>query len=707
MKNMERLMSISYELSRGDSRRRAASVRKPHLFARGVLVLIVSMLIVSPSTADVLCRIDFETGDLSQTHSIHKDKDAQLQVAENPSGSGWVMKSSISSKEERAEIRVHRDPVPSERWYGWSLFLPKGYTEVKGKSDILFQWHRGGGAPSWARGHPMCFMINSEGRYQLIWTFQKSIGNPTSRVNESQDLRIGYIADRDKWVHWALHAKWSIADDGYLGVYRNGKLVWQRRGANWLNWGPGPMVKAGIYTGDPGWSGNNPTLVYHDNIIVGDADSEIREVCPALTATETAENQVSSGRMQKLRVGPNKRFLVKEDGSAFVWIGATMWKWRALGSRQIKQIIDDHSRRGYTLLQVIAYPDSYDRVDEMVRYAQTKNMYMGLLTGWYRDVLKGTEDELYQRGRTLGARYRDDNNIIWLTAGEAGGHNRKGTIPDNKLEALVRGIRDGDTGDKLLTVHADYKRGTSIDNDTRIVDFDNWQTSQWGSPVDLPRNDPRQWTVWQAISHDYNRKPIKPTLDSEAWYENNKDHFGATPFAIRRRAYYTILAGGLGHTYGAGGIWDGLIEPQGRSGDWEEALKYEGYIQIGYLSEFLHSFGNDLLKLRPDQSIIVDGNSDSYDEHIEASVADDGGFALVYSADDSSYRLDLTRLRAESVLAKWYNPRENIYSDDVNSPYSCTNSSQTFDPPGRVGPGNDWVLILGNVARSDTKPVRL
>ncbi len=660
-----------------------------------LLPIILACALASDAAGAVLCRIDFETGDFSQVHSIHKDRGASLKVIRNPIGTDWVMESSISPEQERAEIRVHRDPVPSERWYGWSLYLPEGYTEVKGKSDILFQWHRGGGSPSWAKGHPMCFMINSEGRYQLIWTFQKSVDNTKSRVNKSQDLGISYIGDRGKWVHWALHTKWSISDDGYLGVYRNGELVLKHRGANWLNWGPGPMVKAGIYTGDPGWSGNNPTVLCHDNIIVGDENSSLYEVCPGLNGRTHGPNQLVSGQMQKLRIGPNKRFLVREDGSAFVWIGSTMWKWKTLTSEQIKRIIDDHSSRGYTVLQVIAYPDSYDRVDEMVRYAETKGLYMALLTGWYRDVLRGSEEELYRRGRTLGARYRNNNNVIWLTAGEAGGHNRKGTIPDNKIEALVRGIRDGDAGHKLLTIYADYKRGTSIDNDTLIVDFDNWQTSQWGSPTDLPRNDPRKWTVWEAISYDYNRTPIKPTLDSEAWYENNKDHFGATPFAIRRRAYYTIFAGGFGHTYGAGGMWDGLVKPQGRSGNWQEALRYPGYVQIGYLSEFLHGLDEDLLKLRPDQSIIVGGNSDSYDEHIQASVAHDGSYALIYSGSDSSYKLDLTRLKPGSISARWYDPSDNTYSHDAGSPYTNNRSNQTFDPPGNAGPGNDWVLVLG------------
>jgi hypothetical protein len=406
--------------------------------------------------------------------------------------------------------------------------------------------------------------------------------------------------------------------------------------------------------------------------------------------------QSAFGAMQKLRIGPNRRFLVKEDGSAFVWIGATMWKWKTLTLPQIKRIIDDHSARGYTVLQVIAYRDRYETVDKMVAYAERKGMYMALLTGWYRDVLRGSEEKLYDRGRALGRRYKDRNNIIWLTAGETGGHRRKNTIPDKNLEALVKGIRDGDTGEKPLTVHADYQRGTSLDNDTQLVDFDNWQTSQWCCPTDLPRKDPRTWTVWEALAHDYARTPPKPTLDAEAWYERNKDHCGASPFAIRRRAYFTILAGGFGHTYGAGGMWDGLTSPKKCSGTWKDALSYTGYMHIGYLSQFLHGLGDDLLKLRPDQSLIRSGNSDSYETHIQAAVAADGSYALVYSASDNPYSLNLTKLTPDRLPARWYNPRENTYQDDPDSPYDNAASAQACDPPGEVGPGRDWVLILGS-----------
>jgi hypothetical protein len=398
--------------------------------------------------------------------------------------------------------------------------------------------------------------------------------------------------------------------------------------------------------------------------------------------------------LQKLKVDSSHRYLIKEDGTPFVWIGATMWKWKSLSIDQIKQIMDDHASKGYNVIHLIAYPGKYDIVDTMIDYAAKKGIYIGIVTGWYRDILRTDKSELYERGFELGKRYRDKNNIIWLSAGEAGGHHRKDIIPDENMEALVKGIRDGDTGNKLLTIHADYKRGTSIDNDADIVDFNNWQTSQWCCPNDLPRHDSRNWTVWEAISHDYNLSPIKPTLDSEAWYENNKSHCGATPFAIRRRAYFTILAGAFGHTYGAGGIWDGLTESKECSGNWQAALQYEGYIQIGYMGAFFRSLGEDFIQLVPEQNFIVEGNSENYDTHIQAAITKSKMLALIYSASDSKYTLDIGKLSYNKSSAKWYNPRNNELHYNKEVLVKEEQRYKEFDPPGEVGPGNDWVLIL-------------
>jgi len=426
----------------------------------------------------------------------------------------------------------------------------------------------------------------------------------------------------------------------------------------------------------------------------------------------TGLNFIVSGQTQKLQIGPEKRFLVKEDGSPFVWIGETNWFFAKLPPKTIDKILDKRSSQGYTIMFVSCREKLYNGdgpgsiknpnekwwryLDDYIAKCEKRNMYVGITLGWWGKLKSSTESELYNYGKWVGDRYKNNNNIVWLTLGEAGSHLRKTILPGEKLHALVKGIRDGDTGNKLLTIHADYKRGTSLTADGELCDFNNWQTSQWESPDDLPKKDQRSWTVWEAIEYDYNKfynGVSKPTLDAEAMYENNKDFCGSTPFEIRRRAYFTIFAGAFGHTYGAGGIWDGLISEKGCSKSAEDAIEYEGARDIGYLSSFLHGLGDDFLKLQPQQNIIKSGNSRDYDKHIQATVATDNSLALIYSAGDSEYTLDLSELSKRSLSVSWYNPRTNSYKKENNN-LKKNLKTKIFDPPGDNGPGKDWVLML-------------
>jgi len=421
-------------------------------------------------------------------------------------------------------------------------------------------------------------------------------------------------------------------------------------------------------------------------------------------------------QLPKLKVADNNRFLVKENGAPFVWIGETNWFFAKLPPSTIDRILDLRSEQGFTIMFVscreklhngegpgkITNPNEawWSYLDAYIDKCEAKNLYVGITLGWWRIAKNYTEKELYNYGKWVGNRYKDRNNIVWLTLGEAGSHARKTTLDDSKVNALIEGIREGDTGNKLLTIHADFKRSTSLSNDGEISDFNNWQTSQWCCVSDLPRKDERKWTVWEAIQFDYKKtyggKP-KPTLDSEAWYEKNKDFCDATPFNIRRRAYFTIFAGAFGHTYGAGGIWDGLNSKEGCSSEALAAIDYQGAQHMGYMSRFLHKLGNDFLKLRPDQSMIIKGNSDNYDTHIQCTIANDHSFALVYSASDAPYMMDISKLRKKPISAIWYNPRTNKYKTEKIMRITDKIKTQRFDPPGESGAGNDWVLILGDV----------
>lgn len=420
------------------------------------------------------------------------------------------------------------------------------------------------------------------------------------------------------------------------------------------------------------------------------------------------------GQMQKLKLSDNKRFLVKEDGSPFVWIGETNWFFAKLNPSVIDRILKTRSAQGYTIMSVSCRENLYNGkgpgainspnedwwnyLDEYLKKCEQNNLYVALTLGWWRTAMNNSKEDLYNFGKWVGNRYKDNNNIVWLTLGEAGSHQRKKEIPYDKLEALVNGIRDGDSGNKLLSIHADFKRGTSISKHGELCDFNNWQTSQWCCLNDLPRKDSRKWTVWEAIQYDYQKlydgNP-KPTIDAEAWYENNKDFCDAQPFNIRRRAYFTIFAGAFGHTYGAGGIWDGLESKEKCSENALKALRYQGAEHIGYVGQFLSSLEDNFLKFIPDQSIISEGNSADYDYHIQSVVTNDRSFSLIYSASDQPYEVSLNRLAKSSRFFIWYNPRSNEILDNKKK-INGREKFKTFDPPGNQGAGNDWILLIGN-----------
>ncbi len=438
-------------------------------------------------------------------------------------------------------------------------------------------------------------------------------------------------------------------------------------------------------------------------------------IAPAVLVSSPATIAVNSGDSQglelklpdypvptKLKIDNSKRFLVRADGSPFVWVGDTFWLFSKLTREQRIQLLDDRQSKGFNVVMIrvgmgnekvdepIGFNGNlepieshFQEIDHLVREAKQRGMYVAIATGWWQIVEDFDAEALYKFGKFMGDRYKNDDNIIWLGAGESGGHRRRTELDFERVKSLVKGIRDGDTGDKLLTLHADFQRGTSLSPMTSLVDFDNWQTSQWCCPDALPRKGNRNWTVWEAIAFDYAQSPPKPTLDIEAWYENTNLGGGtpASPYNIRRRAYFSILAGGFGHSYGGSGVWDA-------TSDFSQALQLEGATQIGYLSQFFHALGNDYLKLRPNQAMIVQGQSSNYDQHLQATSANDGSYALVYTAGTSNFALNLDQLSADSVSVMWFNPRTKALTKES----AVTRASQvSFSTPGE----GDWVLVLG------------
>lgn len=141
---------------------------------------------------------------------------------------------------------------------------------------------------------------------------------------------------------------------------------------------------------------------------------------------------------------------------------------------------------------------------------------------------------------------------------------------------------------------------------------------------------------------------------------------------------------------------------QGCSGNALEAVDYPGAEHMGHLSRLLHGLGADFLRLRPDQALILDGNTESYESHIQALVSDEGDLALIYSAGDGRYGVDLSRLAQGVVAAQWYNLRTDQFHPGEEPVAEDGSQFSEYDPPGALGAGHDWVLML-NVAHTFTQ----
>jgi hypothetical protein len=167
--------------------------------------------------------------------------------------------------------------------------------------------------------------------------------------------------------------------------------------------------------------------------------------------------------------------------------------------------------------------------------------------------------------------------------------------------------------------------------------------------------------------------------------------FRSTAYDVRQAAYWSMLAGACGHTYGNNNVWQmwapGRKPRIGACTPWEEALDHPGAFQMGILRRLFEA--RSFHKLVPDAGLVRDGPRTG-GAKIRAALAADGTYGLVYSPRGAPFTVQLNLLASRRVAATWFDPRYGIAS-----PIHTTNTPgiQTFTPP-TSGPGCDWVLVL-------------
>ena len=438
-----------------------------------------------------------------------------------------------------------------------------------------------------------------------------------------------------------------------------------------------------------------------------------------------------------LRVCDSKRFIVHADGTPFFYLGDTAWElFNRLDREEAQKYLENRRQKGFTVIQAVALaeldglnvPNAYghrplidsdptrpavvdgprndywDHVDFIVDLAESKGMFIGMLPTWGDKWNKkwGKGPEIFTPanaktyGQWLGRRYKD-KPIIWILGGDRPIENDKHR---QIIRAMAQGLREGDGGRHLITFHPMGGNSSSRWlHDEQWLDFNMLQSGHRA----------RDLANYDMVAADYALQPTKPCMDAEPRYDDHpvrgakqKDQW-FDDYDCRQAAYWNLLAGGHGHTYGCHPIWmmrhkrlPKMPWPQPVRHYWDEVLDLDGAWQMLVARRLMQN--RPMLERVPDQSLIASGAGKGAD-HVQA--ARGKGYAFVYVPTGRAVKVNLGKISGARVKAWWYDTRSGVAK--AIGEFANTGVRE-FTPPGQPARGNDWVLVLDDAGAGFPAP---
>lgn len=418
-----------------------------------------------------------------------------------------------------------------------------------------------------------------------------------------------------------------------------------------------------------------------------------------------------------IKIGANNHYLVTENEQPFFWLGCTAWELiHRLTREDIEHYIKDRKSKGFTIIQTVilaeidglntpnAYGDKplidndptkingpyFEHVDYVISQAEKNGMYIGLLPTWGDKYNKawGVGPEVFTPenakvfGEILAKRYSKNTNIIWILGGDR-------WPEDAEDEAIINAMAEGillHDSTHLITYHPSGNRLASDFFNEEWLGIDMYQTGHNRTRKDFE-------FVWKSREI----KPVRPVVNGEPRYENHPDRFQPEVYGwmddsdVRNSAYWTMLSGAAGYTYGSHDIWQMYSvdrEPiNGARTVWKESLKLPGSGQLRYMKDLLTAF--PWQEMINDQSVVLNENiRDS--TYIIGSISERKDFMILYTPMGKPITPDLSRFDAKKVVAYWFNPRDG--NTKRIGEYSVTEKIEF--KPWSVGRGSDFVLIV-------------
>lgn len=415
-----------------------------------------------------------------------------------------------------------------------------------------------------------------------------------------------------------------------------------------------------------------------------------------------------------LRRGPDgSRYLVDQNGAPFLWSGDTAWSLIAqLSLDDANRYLDDRKAKGFNVILVnllehrfatrapaniagdapfsgrpFSSPNDkyFSHADEVIRAAGQRGiavllspLYLGWgcnAEGWCGEVSRASEAEMYSWGRYVGSRYARFDNIVWLI----GGDTDPAPVRANVL-AMVRGIAETDSR-HLMTAHNDETTART-----------RWPNQDW---LSIDNVYSYSATLYNELRATYRASPAMPYFLLESTYE--REH-GVTEQRLRAAAYWTMLSGAMGHTFGNCPVWHfGAAASWCGSSDWQGNLSSRGAIDAMHLFRLFAS--RPWHTLIPDlASVVLTSGQSSGSDLALAARANDGATVIAYIPSQRPVTINMAKVSGGTATAWWYAPTTGIATLLGTVP---TTGSRTFWPPG-----GDSVLVIDDASRGFGVPGR-
>jgi chitodextrinase len=434
-----------------------------------------------------------------------------------------------------------------------------------------------------------------------------------------------------------------------------------------------------------------------------------------LTASSSLSNAVgpavpaASHPAYPLKVSANRRYLVDQNEAPFLIAGdAPQWMILAISTADAELFLANREAYGFNAMWVnlvggfvngatydgippftvegdLATPNEpyFGRADEMIRLAAQHGQVVILdpieTTAWLPVLRSNGVAKARAYGRYLGRRYKDFDNIVWMS----GNDFQTWSDPDDDavVQAVALGIKDEDAR-HLHTVELHVPVSGSLDDPS------------WAPIIDLNASYSYTPTYAQVLK-DYNRPNFIPTFLVEANYEfeDNTQAEPGSPLVLRLQEYRAQLSGATGQVYGSGYTWpfqDG----------WKTFLDSPGSAQFERMTRVFAS--RRWYDLVPDQAhTLVTAGYGTYEEfgtnlasdYATAAVTADGMLAMAYVPRLRTFTVNMAKLSGP-VSARWYDPAEGTFTAAAGAPLD-NHGARAFTPPGPNADGDgDWLLVL-------------